>query len=201
MVAQDWRGLGYGEGYALARNDLCAMADSYATYSGKRALQYGEAATFEAFTGDNPVPNTQEDLVQRFLIGGGVVKAARAEMSPRARALVDGFAAGYDAYVASLSQEMRPEACRATGVIQPISGDDVIRRIYGWAIWEGAERYRTDLLAAAPPKSNRQSKVSAPTSSPCDIRIGQQWPRDWPGAHGQRVGAAARQSAHLLGRA
>jgi acyl-homoserine-lactone acylase len=129
VVAQDWRGLGYGEGYALARNDLCAMADSFATYSGRRALRYGVAAAFKAFTGADAVPNAEEDLVQRFLIGGWVVKAARAEMSPRARALVDGFAAGYDAYVASLPWENRPEACRAKGVIQPITGDDVIRRI------------------------------------------------------------------------
>ena len=172
VVAQDWRGLGYGEGYALARNDLCAMADSFATYSGRRALRYGEVATFKAYTGDKPFPNAQEDLVQRFLIGDWVVKAALAEMSPRARALVDGFAAGYDAYVASLSQEKRPEACRAKGVIQPIAGDDVIRRIYGWAIWEGAERYRTELLAAEPPKSNRQSKVSAPAAAPVISGLG-----------------------------
>jgi acyl-homoserine-lactone acylase len=97
VVAQDWRGLGYGEGYALARNDLCAMADSFATYAGRRALRYGVAATFAAFTGAAPVPNAEEDLVQHFLIGDEVVKAARAEMSLRARALVDGFAAGYNA--------------------------------------------------------------------------------------------------------
>ena len=55
VVAQDWRGLGYGEGYALARNDLCAMADSFATYSGRRALRYGVAAAFKAFTGADAV--------------------------------------------------------------------------------------------------------------------------------------------------
>jgi len=172
VVAQNWRGLGYGEGYALARNDLCAMADSFATYSGKRALQYGVVATFKAFTGDKPVPNAQEDLVQRFLIGDRVVKAARAGMSSRAHALVDGFAAGYNAYIASLSQEKRPESCRANGVIQPITGDDVIRRIYGWAIWEGAERYRLDLLAAAPPGSNRQGEASAPAAPPVISGLG-----------------------------
>ncbi len=172
VVAQDWRGLGYGEGYALARNDLCAMADSFATYSGRRALQYGVGAMFKAFTGDDPVPNAQEDLVQRFLIGGWVVKAARADMSSRAGALVDGFAAGYDAYVASLSQEKRPEACRAKGVIRPITGDDVIRRIYAWAIWEGAERYRIPLLAAAPPGPNSHAKVSAPAEAPVTPGLG-----------------------------
>ena len=165
VVAQDWRGLGYGEGYALARNDLCAMADSFATYSGTRALRYGVAAAFKAFAGADAVPNAEEDLVQRFLIGGWVVRAARAEMSSRARALVDGFAAGYDAYVASLPWENRPEACRAKGVIQPITGDDVIRRIYAFAIRDGAEEYRTDLLAAAPPRSDRQAEASAPAAA------------------------------------
>ena len=86
-------------------------------------------------------------------------------MSPRARALVDGFAAGYDAYVASLPWESRPEACRAKGVIQPITGDDVIRRIYAFAIRDGAEEYRTDLLAAAPPGSDRQAEASAPAAA------------------------------------
>src|SRR4029077_9507018 len=113
-----------------------------------------------------------EDLVQRFLIDRWVVKAARAEMSPRARSLVDGFAAGYDAYVASLAAENRPEACRAKGVIQPITGDDVIRRIYAWAIWEGAEGYRRDLLAAAPPGSDRQAEASAPAAAPVRPGLG-----------------------------
>lgn len=165
VVAQDWRGLGYGEGYALARNDLCAMADAFATYSGRRALHYGVAAAFKAFTGADPVPNAEEDLVQRFLIGNWVVKVARAKMSPRARALVDGFAAGYDAYVASLPSENRPEACRAKGVIQPITGDDVIRRIYAFAIREGAEEYQPDLLGAAPPGTDRQADAFAPAAA------------------------------------
>jgi acyl-homoserine-lactone acylase len=172
VVAQDWRGLGYGEGYALARNDLCAMADSFATYSGRRALRYGVAATFEAFTGAAPVPNAEEDLVQRFLIGDGVVKAARAEMSPRASALVDGFAAGYNAYVASLPSQNRPEACRANGVVEPITGDDVIRRIYAFAIHDGGQRYGRDLLAAAPPGPDRKAEIpaSAPPSAEVPLR-------------------------------
>jgi acyl-homoserine-lactone acylase len=162
VVAQSWRGLGFGEGYALARNDLCSMADSFATYSGQRALRYGVAATFKAFTGAEPIPNAEEDLVQRFLIHDGVVKAARAEMSPRARALVDSFAAGYNAYIASLPPKNRPEACRANGVIQPITGDDVIRRIYAFATLDGAQAYRRDLLAAAPAESDRQAEASSP---------------------------------------
>ena len=173
VVARDWRGLGYGEGYALARNDLCALADSFATYSGNRALRYGVDAAFKAFTGDrHPVPNAQEDLVQRFLIGSQVIKAARAEMSARAQALVDGFAAGYDAYVASLPRESRPEACRAKGAIELITGDDVIRRIYAFAILEGAEAFRTELLAAAPPGSARPASASAPAAERPSAALG-----------------------------
>jgi acyl-homoserine-lactone acylase len=172
VIAQDWRALGFGEGYALARNDLCAMADSFATYAGRRALRYGVAEAFNAFTGAAPVPNAEEDLVQCFLIGDWVVKAARAEMSRRALSLVDGFAAGYDAYIASLPRESRPEACREKGMIQPISGDDVIRRIYAWAIWDGAERYRTDLFAATPPASDRRTEVSAPDAEPVRPGLG-----------------------------
>jgi acyl-homoserine-lactone acylase len=160
VVARDWNGLGYGEGYALARNDLCSIANAIATYSGRRAQRYGMAGAFMAFAGDRaPVPNAQEDLVQRFLIDDEVVKRARAKMSSRARALVDGFAAGYNAYVAALPPTKRPEACRGEGVIQAITGDDVIRRIYAFAILDGAEAYRSELLAAAPPSPERKAEA------------------------------------------
>ena len=172
VVAHDWRGLGYGEGYALARNDLCALADGFTTYSASRALRYGSDKAFKAFTADRPVPNADEDLVQRFLIGGWVVKAARTEMSARARELVEGFAAGYDAYLASLAPENRPEACRAKDLVQPITGDDVIRRIYAFAILEGAEAYRTALLAAAPPGPDRRISASPPAAEPQESALG-----------------------------
>jgi len=164
VVARDWTGLGYGEGYALARNDLCSIANAIATYSGRRAQRYGVEGSFMAFAGAKAlVPNAQEDLVQRFLINDEVVKRARAKMSSRARALVDGFAAGYNAYVAALPPENRPEACRGEGVIQPITGDDVIRRIHAVTILDGAEAYRSELLAAAPPSPER--KTEAPPSA------------------------------------
>lgn len=171
VVAEDWNGLGYGEGYALARNDLCSIANAIATYSGRRAQRYGMAGAFTTYAGDTaPVPNAQEDLVQRFLIDDEVVKLARAKMSSRALALVDGFAAGYNAYVAALPPAKRPEACRGAGVIQPITGDDMIRRIYAFAILDGAEAYRSEVWAAAPPSPER--KAEALPSMPAPSALG-----------------------------
>src|SRR3569623_747909 len=45
VVASDFRGLGYGYGYAMGRIDVCGMADAFATFSGTRSEVYGPEGT------------------------------------------------------------------------------------------------------------------------------------------------------------
>ena len=37
ITADSWRGLGYGYGYALAKENICSMADIYTSVRGERS--------------------------------------------------------------------------------------------------------------------------------------------------------------------
>ena len=45
ITARDWRGAGYGVGYAYAQDNLCMIAEEFATVAGERSLHFGPKGT------------------------------------------------------------------------------------------------------------------------------------------------------------
>ena len=43
ILAHDWAGLGFGYGYAFARDNLCTMANDYVTVEAQRSRYFGPA--------------------------------------------------------------------------------------------------------------------------------------------------------------
>jgi acyl-homoserine lactone acylase PvdQ len=41
VIAGDWRGLGFGDGYALAQDNICTIAEAYVTVRGERSRFFG----------------------------------------------------------------------------------------------------------------------------------------------------------------
>ncbi|WP_257843634.1 penicillin acylase family protein [Sphingomonas sp. J344] len=66
IVAQDWRGAGYGVGYAYAQDNLCMIAEEFATVAGERSLHFG--AKGSATLGFQSVDNLSSDLFFRSAI-------------------------------------------------------------------------------------------------------------------------------------
>ena len=62
ILASDYRGLGYGEGYAMAQNDLCGLAATFITYSGERAQRFGaDGSDLNYLLGRAPINNAARD--------------------------------------------------------------------------------------------------------------------------------------------
>ena len=56
VLADDYAGLGYGYGYALAEDNVCVLADSYTTVRGRRSKFFGPDESYD-FGGNGSTVN------------------------------------------------------------------------------------------------------------------------------------------------
>ncbi|WP_233836273.1 penicillin acylase family protein [Paraburkholderia sp. ZP32-5] len=154
LKADDWGSLGYGYGYVQAQDNLCTMADGFVTYRGERSRYFGANArpTVEASFGQPD--NLDADFFFRFITDDAAVARYRNSQSADMRALIDGFVAGYNRYVADLARGEFPgahAACRAAPWAGKITSTDIYRRQYAANLAGGAARFVTAIARAQPP--------------------------------------------------
>ncbi|HXH57353.1 penicillin acylase family protein [Iamia sp.] len=115
--AHDWGGLGFGQGWACARDHLPTIADQIVKVRSERARFHGAGPDGA---------HLASDLGYRVL---GVVERAeafRAAQPPEVRDLVSGYVAGYDAWLAEAVQTSAlPAWCAAAEWIRPIDETDL----------------------------------------------------------------------------
>ncbi|PKP94398.1 MAG: acyl-homoserine-lactone acylase [Alphaproteobacteria bacterium HGW-Alphaproteobacteria-16] len=125
ITAKDWRGAGYGVGYAYAADNLCLIAEEFATVAGERSLHFGpkESATL----GFQQVDNLTSDLFFRGAIDLPALRRGVRAQGREVLQLVDGYVAGYNRYLRDIGPAGVPEACRGKPWVRPITADDTLR--------------------------------------------------------------------------
>jgi len=163
ILASDYRGLGYGYGYAMAQNDLCGMASMFATYSGERALRYGEdQSDLNYLLGRRPINDAVSDFVMRLMIDAKTVARAERDLPPKLHELLSGYADGFNQYLAAEGRESA--ACRAA--LRPITVDDIQRRMAGLSMLLSSGLVLQQLYDAAPPGDQPVTQAIGPPSDP-----------------------------------
>jgi acyl-homoserine-lactone acylase len=124
IKAKDYAGLGYGQGYAVARDQLCLLADRVVTLRGERSERFGpEGVAVVAFM---QIPNLDSDLFYRVQLSDDEVESAWKGLSADARQLAEGYAAGFNRLLRDMAPEARAAACK--GVEPPqMKASDVLR--------------------------------------------------------------------------
>lgn len=123
--ARDWRGAGYGIGYAYAQDNLCMIAEEFATVAGERSLHFGpkESATL----GFQKVDNLSSDIFFRSAIDLPALRKGVRAQGPEAMAIVQGYIAGYNRYLRDIGPQGVPVECRGKPWVRPITADDTLR--------------------------------------------------------------------------
>ncbi|KXU83140.1 acylase [Paraburkholderia monticola] len=156
VKADDWGSLGYGYGYAQAQDNLCTMAESFVTYRGERSRYFGADAQHTSATMSGQPNNLDSDFSFRFIVDDAAIARYRKSQTDDMRALIDGFVAGYNRYVADLAHGDFPgahAACRAAPWLGKISSADVYRRQYAASLAGGAARFIHAIATAQPPQA------------------------------------------------
>ena len=125
ITAQSWGGIGYGVGYAYAQDNLCMIAEEFATVAGERSRWFGPKET--ATLGFDKIDNLSSDLFFRSIIDVPTLRRGMASGSAPVRALVTGYVAGYNKWLREIGPAGVPVACRGKGWVRRIALDDMLR--------------------------------------------------------------------------
>ncbi|KHD77917.1 hypothetical protein MB27_09015 [Actinoplanes utahensis] len=156
ILAADHRGLGYGYGYAVARDNICILADSYVTVSAQRSLFHGPAAPTRSDFG-RVTTALNSDLYFQNLNDSGVVErlmSLPAPLGPEREVtdMVRGYVTGYNRYLRDTGVDaLTDPACRGADWVRPITELDVFRAMHAFVIGSGSGSVIDGLVTPQPP--------------------------------------------------
>ncbi|MFM7378158.1 MAG: penicillin acylase family protein [Erythrobacter sp.] len=170
IEARDWRGVGYGVAYAYAEDNLCLLAEEFATVAGERSRFWGPAAT--SVLGFEEVDHLSSDLFFRAVIDlPALRKGAETTLTPRARDLMAGYVAGYNRFLRDAGPDGIPAECRAKGWVRPITTDDMLRLNEKQMLLASSLNLAPAIANAAPPGAPAP-KVAITMPDPKELGIG-----------------------------
>ena len=152
VEARDLGSLGFGDGYAQARDHLCDIADQVVRVRGERARFFGRGPDDR---------HLNSDLGMRALNvyewAGSVLERDPPEISE----WYDGFAAGYNTFLEQTGKDSIAGWCRGAEWVAPIQAVDLIayhRIVTLVSVFFG------EAIGAAQPPAGRQAAAGAPVS-------------------------------------
>ncbi|XXX76546.1 penicillin acylase family protein [Sorangium sp. So ce134] len=145
ILAEDLGSIGFGLAYAGARDFVCTLADQVVKVRSERAKTFGP--------GEEDA-NIDSDFTYLTL---GVVERAEAmldQLSPDGRALLDGYVAGYNQYLADTGAQGLPEPCAGAAWVKPVSAVDLAAYYLHINMFSGSLQLLDFLSRAAPPEAS-----------------------------------------------
>nr|AGS49399.1 hypothetical protein [uncultured bacterium esnapd4]QEO74985.1 omn10 [uncultured bacterium] len=176
IIASNHLGLGYGFGYASAKDNLCVLADTYLTVAGRRSRFFGQDGPANSGVG-SASNNLNSDLHFQRINGSGVIDRYARSVSPPVRDLIRGYVNGYNRYLAQMKQT-------CDGTARPIEERDVYRHVYAITLVSGSGAMIDGLVSAQPPAG-----TTAPTPIKADALVEQLKPDPSLGSNAIAVGA------------
>nr|WP_207197596.1 acylase [Pseudomonas sp. TH06] len=145
--AQDERGLGFGIGYAYAQDNLCLLANEIVTVNGQRSRYFGpDQLTVEERE------NRVSDVFFNWLNTPEAVNTFWQAQPAQVRDLVEGYAAGYNRYLAERRPQGLPQQCQGEWV-RDIAPEDLVKLTRRLLVEGGVGQFAEALAGAAPPQA------------------------------------------------
>lgn len=154
VTADDWGGLGYGYGYAIAQDNLCTLSDAFVTLRGDRSRHFGADGKAPYVSTLEPASNLDSDFFFRFVADDALVARYRAAQPPEFERMVAGYAEGYSRYVREIQAGQHPGRhadCRSADWLRPIEPADLYRRFHAIILALSETRMISAIANAAPP--------------------------------------------------
>ncbi len=152
IVANDYVSLGFGQGYAAAKDNICAIEDVAVTTRAERSRWRGPDAPPTSGVSQAGT-NLASDLYFQGVNESGVVERLLASPSPRGpyrevRELVRGYVEGVNKYLRA--GRITDPACKDAGWLKPITELDVFRHSHAIGMIFGQGGLADSIAASAP---------------------------------------------------
>ncbi len=149
ITASNWGGIGYGVGYAYAQDNLCMLAEEFATVAGERSLHFGPKET--AILGFDKIDNLSSDIFFRAAIDVPKLRRSMAAQGPVTMALLRGYAAGYNRLLRDIGPAGVPVGCRGKAWVHAITADDMLRLTEKQVLLASSLALAAGVVNASPP--------------------------------------------------
>ena len=142
ITADSYGSLGFGQGYAFAQDRFCVLMDQIVKVRSQRSRYFG--------AGDKD-QHIESDFA--YLALGVVDKAASmiATMSEDGRAMLHGYVAGYNQYLADTGVANLPAECAAQDWVSSIDADSLMAYFLDLALLSGTRQLLDTVAFAQPP--------------------------------------------------
>lgn len=158
IEARNYQGLGYGYGYAIAQDNICVLAETYATVDAERARWFGPGGSYLQRGNGFEANNLDSDFFFQQIIDSGVIDKLLAQpppngLQPSAKQVVRGYVAGYNKYLADVggAAGVRDPNCRGKPWVRPISEKQAYRRFYQLTLLASGDVAIEGIAQARPP--------------------------------------------------
>ncbi|MFA9401219.1 MAG: penicillin acylase family protein, partial [Acidobacteriota bacterium] len=157
IIAGNFRGLGYGFGFSLARQNICSMAQIYTTVRGDRSKHFGPDEEWMLTGNGIPFTNLESDFAHRRIINNGTVdRLLKLDPpngpSPQIKRVVDGYVKGYNRYLDRTGVDNIPdETCKGEPWVKKIDKQQVYLRFFQLGTMAGWGAAVDGIANAAPP--------------------------------------------------
>lgn len=122
VKADNLKSAAFGHGYAQAQDNVCMLAEAVVKARSERSKYFGPGPDTQFGIGLNIV-NDFSYKAQKIYSGA---EAEYPTLSDESKALVDGFVAGYNKYIAQTDPADFPAECRDQPWVQPITPVDLL---------------------------------------------------------------------------
>ncbi|MEM6586556.1 MAG: penicillin acylase family protein, partial [Pseudomonadota bacterium] len=162
-----WQGVGYGVAYAYAQDNVCMLAEEFATVAGERSLHFGPEAT--SVLGFSEVDNVTSDFFHRSQLQLDTLRVeAAAQMTLPSVLLMEGYVAGYNRFLKD-NKDALPEACADKAWVREITTDDMLRLNGKQMLLASSLALAPGMATAAPPNAQETAyNVRVPSGFPSE---------------------------------
>jgi acyl-homoserine-lactone acylase len=170
ITASDFGSLGFGSGYAAAGTSICTLADTVLTARGQRSRYLGATGKYDdqvSMTGTNlQVDTLVTDLHDRKVVEK--LLASQAGPGTQARQMVDGYAAGVNAWLRKIggASKITDPSCKGAAYLKPdATGLDIWYGVYLANLIASTGHFLPQITEAAPPSASDPGLPELPVST------------------------------------
>lgn len=169
ITSRTYGGLGYGQAYAFAEDNLCVMMDDFITIRGERARYFGPEGSYTIPANDAVADNVSSDFFWKFIADAKAVQRTRDRTEAEFQTLVRGWVAGFNRYLAEVKAGRHPgrhAACASGDWLQPITTDDMYRRFVRLSVLASSSVFVSEIANAQPPGASGLPQPGGGTALP-----------------------------------
>lgn len=167
IVASDYEGIGEGYGYAVAKDNICVLADMYLTVDARRSRHHGPDGAAEAGYASSTTNLNSDLFFQRLKDDRTVEKLIDQPPpngpDPEVEQTIHGYVEGFNRYLAETGVDnITDPACKGAEWVRPITEVDVYRHVHALVLMGSIDYVLDGVVEAAPAAVPADSPAARP---------------------------------------